>query len=153
MNRKGHSPVKKVSDNIPPNDPAIKKPFNRANVSIEVKRYVHKILRDAKEYDLWYDGLSRNAQREEHEHFMLDCNGKQIESFTTGIEFNNVRFMYDEAKILKNINLKVPKGKTIALVGSSGAGKSTLADLVPRFQIRHKSFLESQSLLPCEHTF
>jgi len=60
-------------------------------------------------------------------------NGKKIESFTTGIEFNNVGFKYDDAVILHNINLKVQKGKTVALVGSSGAGKSTLADLVPRF--------------------
>ena len=60
-------------------------------------------------------------------------NGKKIESFKEGIEFRNVGFMYDDAVILKNINLTVPKGKTVALVGSSGAGKSTLADLVPRF--------------------
>ncbi len=60
-------------------------------------------------------------------------NGKKIDTFTNGIEFRNVGFMYDDAVILKNINLKVPKGKTVALVGSSGAGKSTLADLVPRF--------------------
>jgi len=60
-------------------------------------------------------------------------NGKKIETFTDSIEFKNVGFMYDDAVILKNINLKVAKGQTIALVGSSGAGKSTLADLVPRF--------------------
>ena len=60
-------------------------------------------------------------------------NGKKIESFNGNIEFANVGFMYEDAVILKNINFKVEKGKTIALVGSSGAGKSTLADLVPRF--------------------
>jgi ATP-binding cassette, subfamily B, bacterial MsbA len=60
-------------------------------------------------------------------------NGKKIDHFTGSIEFKNVGFMYDDAVILKNINLKVEKGKTVALVGSSGAGKSTLADLVPRF--------------------
>jgi ATP-binding cassette, subfamily B, bacterial MsbA len=60
-------------------------------------------------------------------------NGKQISSFQSKIEFRNVRFAYDDAVILDNINLSVEKGKTIALVGSSGAGKSTLADLVPRF--------------------
>ncbi len=60
-------------------------------------------------------------------------NGKKIETFESAIEFRNVGFMYEDAVILKNINLKVPKGKTVALVGSSGAGKSTLADLVPRF--------------------
>jgi len=44
-----------------------------------------------------------------------------------------VSFKYEDVTILKEINLKIGKGKTIALVGSSGAGKSTLADLVPRF--------------------
>jgi ATP-binding cassette, subfamily B, bacterial MsbA len=58
---------------------------------------------------------------------------KPITDFGHSIEFKNVGFAYDDVVILKNINLKVEKGKTIALVGSSGAGKSTLADLVPRF--------------------
>ena len=60
-------------------------------------------------------------------------NGKQISSFNHSIEFKNVSFLYDDKVILKNINLSIEKGKTIALVGSSGAGKSTLADLIPRF--------------------
>ncbi|MFZ1784982.1 MAG: ABC transporter ATP-binding protein [Ferruginibacter sp.] len=58
---------------------------------------------------------------------------KPIGSFEHAIEFKNVGFAYDDVTILKNINLKIEKGKTLALVGSSGAGKSTLADLVPRF--------------------
>jgi subfamily B ATP-binding cassette protein MsbA len=58
---------------------------------------------------------------------------KTIAQFNHSIEFRNVSFNYDEISILKNINLTIEKGKTIALVGSSGAGKSTLADLVPRF--------------------
>jgi len=58
---------------------------------------------------------------------------KAIKSFEHSIEFKNVGFAYDDVTILKNINLKIEKGKTVALVGSSGAGKSTLADLVPRF--------------------
>jgi len=60
-------------------------------------------------------------------------NGKKLTEFKDKIEFRNVRFAYDDAVILENINLTVQKGKTVALVGSSGAGKSTLADLVPRF--------------------
>jgi subfamily B ATP-binding cassette protein MsbA len=59
--------------------------------------------------------------------------GKTLTQFKHAIEFKNVGFAYDEDVILKNINLNVEKGKTIALVGSSGAGKSTLADLIPRF--------------------
>jgi len=62
-----------------------------------------------------------------------NVNGKKLESFNSKIEFRNVRFAYEDAVILDNINLTIEKGKTIALVGSSGAGKSTLADLVPRF--------------------
>jgi subfamily B ATP-binding cassette protein MsbA len=62
-----------------------------------------------------------------------NADGKQLDFFENAIEFRNVSFSYNEHVILKNINLVIPKGKTIALVGSSGAGKSTLADLVPRF--------------------
>jgi len=57
----------------------------------------------------------------------------RLEKFEDSIEFKNVSFAYDADHILKNINLKVNKGKTVALVGASGGGKSTLADLVPRF--------------------
>jgi len=60
-------------------------------------------------------------------------NGKQLETFKRSIEFKNVWFKYEDVTILKNINLTITKGKTIALVGASGAGKSTLADLIPRF--------------------
>lgn len=60
-------------------------------------------------------------------------NGIQLTHFKDSIEFKNVSFSYENFVILKNINLKIEKGKTIALVGSSGAGKSTLADLIPRF--------------------
>ena len=60
-------------------------------------------------------------------------NGKKLSSFSKAIELRNVTFGYDGVEILKNINLTIEKGKTVALVGSSGAGKSTLADLVPRF--------------------
>lgn len=60
-------------------------------------------------------------------------NAKAIKDFNTAIEFKNVRFAYGDKVILDNINLTIPKGKTIALVGASGAGKSTMADLIPRF--------------------
>ena len=56
-----------------------------------------------------------------------------LKEFQSTIEFKNVSFGYNDTVILNNINLKIEKGKTVALVGSSGAGKSTLADLVPRF--------------------
>jgi ATP-binding cassette, subfamily B, bacterial MsbA len=61
------------------------------------------------------------------------ANPVTVTSFEKSIEFKNVSFAYNDVTILTNINLKLEKGKTIALVGSSGSGKSTLADLVPRF--------------------
>jgi len=58
---------------------------------------------------------------------------KELQHFSQRIEFRNVSFAYEEVTILKNINLVIEKGTTVALVGSSGSGKSTLADLIPRF--------------------
>jgi ATP-binding cassette, subfamily B, bacterial MsbA len=60
-------------------------------------------------------------------------NAKTVKGFEHSIELRNVHFAYGDKKILNGINLTIPKGKTIALVGSSGAGKSTLVDLIPRF--------------------
>ncbi|MBX2895822.1 MAG: ABC transporter ATP-binding protein [Cyclobacteriaceae bacterium] len=58
---------------------------------------------------------------------------KVLKSFERTITFKAVSFAYDTEKVLRNINLTIEKGKTLALVGPSGGGKSTLADLVPRF--------------------
>lgn len=58
---------------------------------------------------------------------------KQFNKFSKAITYQNVSFKYDTDTVLKNINLEIEKGKTIALVGESGGGKSTLADLLPRF--------------------
>lgn len=60
-------------------------------------------------------------------------NGITFDSFNDRIEFRNVRFAYGDKLVLNNIHFSLPKGKTIALVGSSGSGKSTLADLLARF--------------------
>lgn len=49
------------------------------------------------------------------------------------IDLNNVSFSYGDMPVLQNVNLSIPKGKTVALVGESGSGKSTIADLLPRF--------------------
>lgn len=56
-----------------------------------------------------------------------------ITEFKEGIRFNDVTFAYQEKDVLQHINLEIPKGKTVALVGPSGGGKSTLMDLIPRF--------------------
>ena len=60
-------------------------------------------------------------------------NPVQIKSFEHQIEFRHVSFRYGEQWVLKDINLVIPKGKTVALVGQSGSGKSTLVDLIPRY--------------------
>ena len=57
----------------------------------------------------------------------------ELKGFNKGIEFKNVNFAYAQEPVLKNINLEIPKGKMIAVVGPSGGGKSTMADLLPRF--------------------
>jgi len=59
----------------------------------------------------------------------LPCNG-----FDHSVELQNVSFSYNEERlVLRNINITIQKGKTIALVGQSGSGKSTLVDLIPRY--------------------
>ena len=58
----------------------------------------------------------------------------KFKGFNDRIEFRNVRFAYEEGKeVLSDIDLTIPKGRMIALVGQSGSGKSTLVDLIPRF--------------------
>ncbi len=62
-------------------------------------------------------------------------NPKNIGDFSNEIEYRGVSFAYTrggEGYALKNVNLKIPKGKSVALVGQSGSGKTTLADLLPR---------------------
>ena len=58
---------------------------------------------------------------------------KNISGFSDSIEFKGSWYAYNNEPVLKDINLKIKKGQTIAIVGKSGAGKSTLVDLLPRF--------------------
>ena len=71
-------------------------------------------------------------------------NPQSISTFEKEIEFHNVGFAYqrgDSGYALQNINLKIPKGKTIAIVGQSGSGKSTLVDMLPRFYDPTEGFI------------
>lgn len=62
------------------------------------------------------------------------ANPKELDNLNDKIELKNISFSYDGThQVLKNINITIPKGKTIALVGQSGSGKSTLVDLLPRY--------------------
>lgn len=58
---------------------------------------------------------------------------KAIANLSGEVEYRNISFAYEEKKVLKNVSLKVEKGKTVALVGQSGSGKTTFVDLLPRF--------------------
>ncbi len=58
---------------------------------------------------------------------------KTVKTLKDSIEYKNVTFAYEEKTVLKNVSLKIEKGKTIALVGQSGSGKTTFVDLLPRF--------------------
>ncbi|MCF8360195.1 MAG: ABC transporter ATP-binding protein/permease [Prolixibacteraceae bacterium] len=63
-------------------------------------------------------------------------------TFDHDIEYKNVTFGYHDDRILKNINLKIPKGKMVALVGKSGSGKTTFVKLIPRFwDLKHGEIL------------
>ncbi|HRX30735.1 MAG: ABC transporter ATP-binding protein [Bacteroidales bacterium] len=57
----------------------------------------------------------------------------KLDSFNHSIEYRNVSFKYQDEVVLKDVNLTIEKGKTVALVGQSGSGKSTMVDLLPRY--------------------
>jgi ATP-binding cassette subfamily B multidrug efflux pump len=61
-----------------------------------------------------------------------DVPANPVKELQGGIEFRNLRFSYNGTQILKNVNLQIPAGKTVAIVGATGSGKTTLVNLVPR---------------------
>lgn len=88
-----------------------------------------------------YYNIQKGAASADRIHEVLDAEEVIIEKaaalpindFKQSIEYSGLSFRYEQEYVLKNIQLTIEKGKTIALVGPSGSGKSTLADLLPRF--------------------
>lgn len=101
------------------------------------------ILNPAKSFSNAYYNVQKGIAATERVEAILDAevtitealDAVSINNLDHGIEYRNVFFSYknEEKQVLKNINLQLPKGKLIALVGPSGGGKSTLVDLLPRF--------------------
>lgn len=101
------------------------------------------ILHPAKSFSAAYYNIQKGIAATERVESILDAEvtitedpaAMPIHELNKGIEYRNVFFNYknDEKQVLKNINLYIPKGKVVALVGHSGGGKSTLVDLLPRF--------------------
>jgi subfamily B ATP-binding cassette protein MsbA len=74
-----------------------------------------------------------NSLFEKENQIIESENAKSLNEFSDCIEFKNVNFSYENQPVLKDLNFKIKKGQTIAIVGHSGAGKSTIIDLIPRF--------------------
>ncbi len=118
-----------------------------ANSSLEPETFLgflaifSMIIQPAKNFSNGITALQKGTASAERIFAVVDTqpqiqnksNAKVLKSFEREIEFRDVSFAYDKEPVLRNINLTVRKGQTIALVGTSGGGKSTLADLVPRF--------------------
>ena len=100
-----------------------------------------QIIPPSKDLSTAYYNLQRGLASLDIVNFILDAdttinekpNAEPITAFKEAIEYKNLSFKYIEDYVLKNINIKIEKGKMIALVGQSGSGKSTLVDLLPRF--------------------
>lgn len=103
-----------------------------------------QMIPPAKSFTNAYYNIQKGIASADRIHKILDAENKikdapdavNAGAFNNEVEFQNVSFRYlkgEQGYVLKDINLKLSKGKTIALVGQSGSGKTTLADMVPRF--------------------
>jgi subfamily B ATP-binding cassette protein MsbA len=103
--------------------------------------FYYQILVPAKDITKAYAGIQRGMAAADRIFDVLDTpvaitkaeNPVEAEEFAQEIRFQDVCFAYNEELVLKHINLTIPKGKMVALVGQSGAGKTTIADLIPRY--------------------
>ncbi|OFX70985.1 MAG: antibiotic ABC transporter ATP-binding protein [Bacteroidetes bacterium GWE2_29_8] len=116
-------------------------PTVSAEVFIAYIAIFSQIIQPSKNFSTAFYNIQRGIASAERIYSVLDAeerivekpNAISIKSFNNKIHFNNVTFSYEKETVLKNINLEIPKGKVIAIVGQSGGGKSTLVDLLPRF--------------------
>ena len=100
-----------------------------------------RVLEPAKAMSKAYASIQRGMVSGKRLFAILDAenpikesgNAQPLAGFEDKIEFKNVNFAYAQEPVLKDINLEIPKGKMVAIVGPSGGGKSTMADLLPRF--------------------
>ena len=100
-----------------------------------------QIISPAKSFSQGYYNVQKGIASAERIFEILDAeevitekeNALEIKDFNDCIEYKDVHFSYSKDEVLKGIDLKIPKGKFVALVGESGGGKSTMADLLPRF--------------------
>ncbi len=100
-----------------------------------------QIISPAKSFSTAYYNIQKGMASIDRINEILDAinpiteieNPIRVSEFKNKIEYKNVSFKYADDYVLKNINLTVEKGKSVALVGQSGSGKSTLVDLLPRF--------------------
>jgi subfamily B ATP-binding cassette protein MsbA len=112
-----------------------------ASVFIGYLAVFSQLLSPAKAFSTAYNSMNKglaSIERVEeiinsHEVIIEKPKAISVSSFKESIEFKNVSFRYEDEMVIKNLNLKINKGQTIALVGPSGSGKSTLTDLIPRF--------------------
>jgi len=100
-----------------------------------------QLLNPAKSLSTAYYNIQKGAASTERIEKVLTAeekiteipNATEVKEFKESIDFKAVQFAYEDTVVLNDINLKIEKGKTVALVGQSGGGKSTLVDLLPRF--------------------
>lgn len=103
--------------------------------------FYYQILVPAKDITKAYAGIQRGMAAADRIFDILDTpvaitkakEPVEVKTFAQEIRFEDVCFAYNEELVLKHINLTIPRGKMVALVGPSGAGKTTIADLIPRY--------------------